>query len=304
RFGIRPETLETSWALASSAKNLDVYRRENIAVMCQLEAKRPGICRTLFERCNIRNFAFHSEEVWVSQYDNLDRTDVDYGELFVPRYDHTGASKYDQDIFHNLRQRLEVQNCLLRVYEVDSAQGLGARIIDNAARYGQAKFGLLLAHSNWDIVQLNRLRDPNQLGPSAGSYMSERHLARPGVDALEQAWDRTAPWVFLGCTWRLHKWRRPGVSLQRRVSERFPGVPVVGGPDDGILSLHSLDVHRQPDDTFAVDAQFMERPQWNMLPVLKHIRASHRRVAAQRYHAGKTVVPAVDLGPPPAKDLL
>ncbi len=95
-FGIDGKQAIKAWELAVM-KKAPTYRTgdasflENLPSLANLEAQRHGIGKVLQEEFGINDFARYPEELLIEQYDTRNRSDLPYGVIINPWYDHNGA---------------------------------------------------------------------------------------------------------------------------------------------------------------------------------------------------------------------
>lgn len=297
RFGIPTDTLERAWAKAVEDTDLTSYRQCTIMRMCQLEGERPGICKALYESDRICNFALQEPEVWIAQYDALERTDVAYGHFFMPAYNHSGTGWNAVGRNAAFFDDLQAMQCVLRVSEVGSALAIGAKIIESEKKYGGAQFGVLATHGAATSLQLNRLtKGGRPVGRRIG--ITAETLQHPAADEVAGAWDSAAPWVVLACTWHKKPWQRRPPRLLRQLSERFPDITIIGAPENSlVVAAAPLNTHQSEEGAVRIEPVFNVMPSWKLLRWLSCIRVEGRYRTATEYRGGRVVAPSVDTLP-------
>lgn len=131
----------------------------------ELEKRRPGAARVLFEEFGIRMFGRYGWETLVAQYDNHKDTDKPFGIVLYPISDHNGAFYQDVRIIDSLREQLEEQGYLLRIVEAGSKFELGRRLVGLDKQYGnhhKISFAVIGGHGTTTSIQFGG-NDPKHL---------------------------------------------------------------------------------------------------------------------------------------------
>lgn len=120
-----------------------------------LESQRPGMAKALSDSFGIHNFARYPSPALLWQYDQMGKSDFNYGLLVYPRDDWNGAF-YDEKELSDLFTQMQPEGNEWGGFIITEADGkLSAIRQMNSIRkqYGSASFGIIAGHGSQDTIQ-------------------------------------------------------------------------------------------------------------------------------------------------------
>jgi hypothetical protein len=175
------------------------FRLRNIRSIYQLENKRPGIAKVLFEKFGIIHFLRYPEEILVDQYDELikenggrkNRQESQYGLIINPQEDYRGAFADEKEMYKNFYSQLKKNKYRLRIFEVSSTRGLIRAFSKSHRNWGKISFAILGGHGGDNGLTF---RETGQKG-----YISKNLLRHKSAHTVRSAFTENPVIILNSC---------------------------------------------------------------------------------------------------------
>lgn len=249
-LGLNPAAILIAW------EHSGYVMEENLAAVSELEEKRPGAAAYLVREFGIKDFARYPIHMLTEQFDEAENTDLPYGVLVYPQWDHFNGAAEHMRAFYQDKKPLDDfhkslgRRHLIRIIEGNDMLELGRTISNLRRRYEQKQkisFMMVAGHGDKDIVDFGR-GGKSKLKNVSRSMIKDTYWET----GMQKAFVKNPIILFNSCS------AGEDASLAQVASEKFQATTIASkGEFDYITSLQG---NYAADGTLSISATFDHSP--------------------------------------------
>ncbi len=234
RFNINTEKILQVWDITTEVQGRSIIS-ENMEVMNNLEALRPGSVEYLNRVQGIKNFARYSPELLIQQFDDRNKRDLPHGVLVVADSDHNGALTSLSEVWDSFNNQLE-KRYRMRIVECGSTIDVARKMITLDRRFGSENkfsFAIIAGHGTEDSIELSE--------GIINSSIRKKDFNKPGFQRTKQFFVDKPSFLFASCSTGSED------GIAQKISEVFHATVIAPKVS---TQMHDIKVKFLEDGTF------------------------------------------------------